>query len=63
MDDAQNSFPKDLLTSTPSGSAAPVAADPMPMATPAPAPAPAPEPVPVADPFAPLDNFGMDDLD
>lgn len=63
MDDAQNSFPKDLLTSTPSGSAAPVAADPMPMATPAPAPAPASEPVPVADPFAPLDNFGMDDLD
>ena len=28
-----------------------------------PAPAPAPEPAPVADPFAPLDNFGVDDLD
>ncbi len=54
MDDAQNSFPADLLSSTPSGSdAAPV------VATPAPAPAPAP----VADPFAPLDNFATDDLD
>ncbi len=57
MDDAQNSFPNDLLSSTPSGSAAaPVAAD----VTPAPAAAPAP----AADPFiAPVDDFGMDDLD
>ncbi len=30
---------------------------------PAPAPAPMPEPMPVADPFAPLPNFGADDLD
>ncbi len=60
MDDAQNSFPNDLLSSTPSGSAAaPVAAEPAPVAAPAPTPAPAP----VADPFAPIDNFGMDDLD
>ena len=54
MDDAQNSFPPELLnSSTPVGSA------------PAPAqqPAPEPEPVAVADPFAPIDNFGMDDLD
>ncbi|MCF2621033.1 DivIVA domain-containing protein [Collinsella tanakaei] len=58
MDDAQNSFPNDLLSSTPSGSAAaPVAAEPAPVA------APAPTPAPVADPFAPIDNFGMDDLD
>ena len=58
MDDAQNSFPADLLSSTPTGSeaAAPVAA-------PAPAPEPAPAAAPVADPFAPLDNFGADDLD
>lgn len=57
MDDAQNSFPNDLLSSTPSGSAAtPVAAD----VTPAPAAAP----TPAADPFiAPVDDFGMDDLD
>ena len=57
MDDAQNSFPNDLLSSTPSGSAAaPVAAD----VTPTPAAAPAP----AADPFiAPVDDFGMDDLD
>ena len=56
MDDAQNSFPADLLSSTPTGSeaAAPAAA---------PAPEPAPTTVPVADPFAPLDNFGTDDLD
>lgn len=64
MDDAQNSFPSDLLSSTPTGSAAdaspavpstvsqPTVASPMPAA-----------PTPVADPFAPLDNFGMDDLD
>ena len=60
MDDAQNSFPSDLLSSTPVGSA------PVQESAPAPAPvAPAPEPapVPVADPFAPIDNFGMDDLD
>ncbi|MBM6905465.1 DivIVA domain-containing protein [Collinsella tanakaei] len=66
MDDAQNSFPKDLLSSTPSGSAAAVpAADPAPMTTPTPVPepAPAPMPTPVADPFAPIDNFGVDDLD
>ncbi|WP_144744337.1 DivIVA domain-containing protein [Enorma burkinafasonensis] len=65
MDDAQNSFPSDLLSSTPVGSAA-ASYEPAP-AVPAPAPAPvaepAPEPVPVADPFAPLDNFGVDDLD
>lgn len=69
MDDAQNSFPPELMSSsTPVGSAA---------ATPLPSAAPnqdvnldatvvaAPEPVvtPVADPFAPLDNFGVDDLD
>lgn len=53
MDEAQNEFPADLLVSTPTGSE-PAAA---------PAPAPAPEPMPVADPFAPLPNFGADDLD
>ena len=66
MDDAQNSFPKDLLSSTPSGSAAAVpVADPAPMTTPTPVPepAPAPMPTPVADPFAPIDHFGVDDLD
>ena len=67
MDDAQNSFPSDLLSSTPVGSAAssyePVPAVAAPAPTPAPVAQPAPEPVPVADPFAPLDNFGMDDLD
>lgn len=53
MDDAQNEFPSDMFAGVPTGSeavAAPVAA-------------PAPEPVPVADPFAPLANFGADDLD
>ena len=55
MDDAQNEFPADLLVSAPTGSEA--------VAAPAPAPAPAPEPMPVADPFAPLPNFGADDLD
>lgn len=53
MDEAQNEFPADLLVSAPTGSEL-VAA---------PAPAPAPEPMPVADPFAPLPNFGADDLD
>lgn len=53
MDEAQNEFPAHLLVSAPTGSE-PVAA---------PAPAPAPEPMPVADPFAPLPNFGADDLD
>ena len=53
MDEAQNEFPADLLVSAPTGSE-PVAA---------PAPAPAPEPMSVADPFAPLPNFGADDLD
>ena len=59
MDDAQNSFPADLLSSTPIGSEAVAAA---PVATPAPAVA-APAAAPVADPFAPLDNFAADDLD
>ena len=53
MDEAQHEVPADLLVSAPTGSE-PVAA---------PAPAPAPEPMPVADPFAPLPNFGADDLD
>lgn len=53
MDEAQNEFPADLLVSAPTGSE-PVAAS---------APAPMPEPMPVADPFAPLPNFGADDLD
>lgn len=61
MDDAQNSFPPELMASTPVGSAA---AAPAPVAAPEPEPMPvAPAPAPVADPFAPLDNFGMDDLD
>lgn len=64
MDEAQNSFPRDLMSSTPTGSAAaPVAAAPAaPVAAPAPA-APVAAPTAVADPFAPIDNFGMDDLD
>ena len=60
MDEAQNSFPADLLSSSaPVGSSSSVA----PAAPAEPALAPAADPVPVADPFAPLDNFGMDDLD
>ena len=60
MDDAQNSFPSNLLSSTPSGSAAstPVVETPV-----APVPEPAPAPVMGGDPFAPVDDFGMDDLD
>ena len=58
MDDAQNSFPADLMASTPVGSAASpavtVPAEPLPVADPV---------VPVADPFAPIDNFAADDLD
>ena len=62
MDDAQNSFPGDLMSSTPVGSAGTSAAPAM--TTPAADPLPAAQPVvPVADPFAPLDNFGTDDLD
>lgn len=57
MDEAQNSFPAELLSNTPTGSAAAVA----PVA--APEPAPAAPVTPVADPFAPLDNFVADDLD
>lgn len=53
MDEAQNEFPADLLVSAPTGSES-VAA---------PVPASMPEPMPVADPFAPLPNFGADDLD
>ena len=52
MDEAQNSFPSDLLMSTPTGSAA--------SAVPVEPVAPV---VPVADPFAPIDNFAADDLD
>lgn len=55
MDEAQNEFPPSLLSGLPTGSEAAAVA--------APAPAPAPEPMPVADPFAPLPNFGADDLD
>lgn len=65
MDDAQNSFPPELMSSSmPVGSAA-AAAAPALQSAPAPAPVAAdPAPVvPVADPFAPLDNFGADDLD
>ncbi len=67
MDDAQNSFPSNLLNSTPNGSAAEVAAPVVsasaaPVAQPAATVAAAPVTA-VADPFAPLDSFGMDDLD
>lgn len=59
MDDAQNSFPADLMASTPVGSAASPA-----VTAPAAEPLPVAEPViPVADPFAPIDNFAADDLD
>ncbi|WP_346968578.1 DivIVA domain-containing protein [Collinsella aerofaciens] len=59
MDDAQNSFPADLMASTPVGSAASPA-----VTVPAAEPLPVAEPViPVADPFAPIDNFAADDLD
>ncbi len=62
MDDAQNSFPSDLLSSAAPVGSAPV--QPAPEPAPAPvAPAPAPAPQPAIDPFAPIDNFGMDDLD
>ncbi len=59
IDDAQNSFPSDLMASTPVGSAASPA-----VTVPAAEPLPVAEPViPVADPFAPIDNFAADDLD
>ena len=59
MDDAQNSFPADLMASTPVGSAVSPA-----VTMPAAEPLPVAEPViPVADPFAPIDNFAADDLD
>ena len=48
MDDAQNS----LGSAAVAPAASPVVAAPA-----------VPEPAPVADPFAPLDNFGVDDLD
>ena len=72
MDDAQNSFPSDLLSNTPTGSdavapaAAPVTAAATTYAAPVvadPVAAPVVEPTPVADPFAPIANFGTDDLD
>lgn len=56
MDEAQSSFPADLLNNLPTGSEAAAAA---PVAEPVAQPAPAA----VADPFAPLDNFVADDLD
>ena len=62
MDDAQNSFPVDLLKSAPTGSAvqpetpAPVQAQPV-------YDAPVQPVTPVADPFAPIANFDVDDLD
>ena len=63
MDEAQNSFPSNLLSSTPTGSAA----DASPVTAPAqaaqPVAAPVATPAPAADPFAPLDGYGMDDLD
>ena len=62
MDDAQDSFPEDILSNTPTGSEHTEDVSPMetaPMAV----PAEAVEPQPVADPFAPLDNFAVDDLD
>ena len=60
MDDAQNEFPADLLSSsTPVGSAAaPASASPAETV-----PAAQPVVAPVTDPFAPLDNFAADDLD
>lgn len=61
MDDAQNSFPPELMSSSlPVGSAAAAAA---PALQSAPAVSESAPVVPVADPFAPLDNFGADDLD
>lgn len=62
MDDAQDSFPEDILSNTPTGSEHTEDVSPMetaPMAV----PPEAVEPQPVADPFAPLDNFAVDDLD
>lgn len=62
MDDAQDSFPDDILSNTPTGSEQ--TEDVFPMETaPMAVPAEAVEPQPVADPFAPLDNFAVDDLD
>lgn len=67
MDDAQNSFPSNLLKSAPTGSAAePSVTAPTPVTAAPVQSAPAVPVTPVAtvsDPFAPLDNFGMDDLD
>ena len=71
MDDAQNSFPSDLLSSTPTGSAPkavkPAAPEPLlsaPAAQPVQPVVPVqPVSVPAADPFAPQPNFPVDDLD
>ena len=66
MDDAQATFPPNLLSSTPSGMVAEPAVAP---SMPAPAAqavvenVAAQEPVAVADPFAPLADFDLDDLD
>lgn len=62
MDDAQNSFPPELMASTPVGSAA-TPVEQVGTSEPLPQPMQPTAPTPVADPFAPLDNFGMDDLD
>lgn len=53
MDDAEASFPADLLANVPSGSSVAVPETAAPVEEPA---------APVADPFAPIDNF-TDDLD
>ena len=69
MDDAQNSFPADLMSNTPNGSAAPepelpASASVAPASPAATVAVPAvPAPAAVADPFAPQANFSMDDLD
>ncbi|MBY4797918.1 DivIVA domain-containing protein [Collinsella sp. AGMB00827] len=57
MDDAQNSFPAELMSNLPTGSGSP--ASPA-LTMPA---APVQAPAPAADPFAPQSNFAMDDLD
>ena len=71
MDDAQNSFPSDLMSNAPTGSAA-VSAKPADPVLPAASVAPAQDvtvasaPVSaaaVSDPFAPQANFAADDLD
>lgn len=61
MDDAQNSFPPEIAASEPAVDVDEVVSAPQ--VAPAQADDGVVEPAPAIDPFAPIENFGMDDLD